>query len=152
MRRFYILLCLLLIGVAPALHASTAKVIKVLPQFLDKKGRVALSPSLFERDAYQAELRKTPSEQAALRFCVQWKASGVDWSKVKLRLEARGVLGNSLINKTLEMPVKKTGWFTTWSEFKLSGVEFEQFGNLISWHATLWEGDKQIAEQKSFLW
>ena len=83
---------------------------------------------------------------------MQWKASGVDWSKVKLRLEARGVLGNSLINKTLEMPVKKTGWFTTWSEFKLSGVEFEQFGNLISWHATLWEGDKQIAEQKSFLW
>ncbi len=152
MRRFHILICLLLLGSAPLLHASSAKVVKVLPQFLDKQGRVALAPSLYERDAYQAQLRTHPGEQSALRFCVQWKAHGVDWSKVKLRLEARGVFGNTLVLKTFEVPVKKTGWFTTWSELKMSGEEFEKFGKLISWHATLWEGDKQIAEQKSFLW
>ena len=34
--------------------AATGSVIKVLPQFLDLKGRTALSPSLYDRDAYQA--------------------------------------------------------------------------------------------------
>ena len=50
---------LLVFGVANAAHAE-AKISKVLPHWLDKKGRHTLSPSLFERDAYQAQLPRQP--------------------------------------------------------------------------------------------
>ena len=56
---------------APA-PVAVAKVIKALPQFLDQQGQSALSPSLFDRDAYQACLRKHPSERTA---CA-WPCSG----------------------------------------------------------------------------
>jgi hypothetical protein len=132
--------------------AADGKVIKTLPQFLDAKGRSALSPSLFDRDAYQAYLRKHPAERTALRLAVQWKADGVDWSRVKLRAELRGVLGNSLRATTLEMPVKKNGLFSNWTDFKLEGEDFQELGELAAWRVTLWEGEKQLAEQQSFLW
>jgi hypothetical protein len=137
---------------AGAAGAAEGKVIKALPQFLDAKGRSALSPSLYERDAYQAYLRKHPAERTALRLAVQWKAGGVDWSRVKLRAELRGALGNSLTNITLEMPVKKNGWFSNWTDFKIEGEAFQKFGELAAWRVTLWEGAKQLGAQQSFLW
>ena len=142
----------LMIMTAQTAGAADGKVIKALPQFLDAQGRSALSPSLFDRAAYQAYLRKHPAERAALRLAVQWKAGGVDWSRVKLRAELRGVQGNALTNITLEMPVKKNGLFSNWTEFKIAGEEFQKFGELAAWQVTLWEGEKQIAAQQSFLW
>jgi len=136
---------------APALPAS-GKVIKALPQFHDQQGRTALSPSLFERDAYQAWLRKHPTQPTGLRLAVQWKARGVDWSRLKLRAELRGVLGNSLHTTTLELPVNKKSHFSRWTDFKIDGEDFKQFGRLVAWRVTLWEGDQQIAAQQSFLW
>src|SRR5271154_711527 len=90
-----------------ATWASDGKVCKVLSQFLDKKGRQSLAPSLYERDAYQAYLRKHPEQLAGLRVLVQWKAHGVDWQKTKLRAELRGLLTNSVATVTFEEPVKK---------------------------------------------
>jgi hypothetical protein len=29
---------------------------------------------------------------------------------------------------------------------------YRQFGELIAWRATLWDDDKLLSEQKSFLW
>ena len=112
----------------------------------------ALFPSLFDRDAYQAYLRKHPGERTALRLAVQWKAGGVDWSQVKLRAELRGVLGDSIETRTLEMPVKKNGLFSNWTDFKIEGEDFKKFGELAAWRVTLWEGEKQIGPQQSFLW
>lgn len=153
MRRLSLLL-LMLICVMPArmLSAADGKVIKTLPMLLDTHDRDGLSPSLYERDAYQFWLRRHPAEQAGLGLEVQWKASGVDWSKVKLRAELRGVQGNSMTNITLEMPAKKTGWFSTWSEFKISGQDYQGFGRLVAWRVTLWEGETKLATQESFLW
>ena len=37
--------------------AATGEVVKVLPFLLDTHGQIAKSPSLFDRDAYQAYLR-----------------------------------------------------------------------------------------------
>lgn len=124
----------------------------MLPTFLDQKGRQSLAPSLYERDAYQAHLRKTPQERSAMRFDVQWKAKGADWSKLKVRLELRGVIGNTITTQTLEQAAQKKGWFSNWSQMKLAGENFSKLGELVAWRATLWEGEKQIAEQKSFLW
>jgi hypothetical protein len=132
--------------------AGEGKVCKVLPQFLDKKGRQSLSPSLYERDAYQAYLRKQPQQRAALRLAVLWKAKGVDWEKTKLRAELRGLLTNTLQTVTLEEPVKKSGLFGHWAEFNISGDEFKKFGELVAWRVTLWEGDRQLSGQESFLW
>ena len=48
----------------------------MLPHYLDKEGRHTLSPSLYERDAYQAILRQNPEKRGGMRFDVQWKARG----------------------------------------------------------------------------
>jgi hypothetical protein len=148
-RRFLFLALLL---IAPALQAGEGKVIKVLPQFLDSKGRHALSPSLYERDAYQAILRRSPSKRAALRLVVQWKAKGVDWTKLKLRVEMRGLRGESLQDVVLEEPARKTGHFSNWAEFKIDGPTFLGFGELVAWRVTLSEGDQELGHLQSFLW
>ena len=70
-------------------HAGGGKVLKVLPHFLDRDGKHALSPSLYERDAYQAHLRKNPAEISALRFDVNWSADGKP-ADLRIRVEARG--------------------------------------------------------------
>jgi hypothetical protein len=132
--------------------AAEGKVCKVLPQFLDKKGRQSLSPSLYERDAYQFYLRKHPTLRTTLRVTVQYKARGLDWQKTILRAELRGLLTNSLQTITLEEPAKKTGFFGSWANFTLTGDDFKKFGELVAWRVTLWEGDKQLSEQESFLW
>jgi hypothetical protein len=135
-----------------AVLASEGRVCKVLPQFLDKKGRQSLSPSLYERDAYQAYLRKHPLQRVSLRVEVLWKARGVDWDKTKLRAELRGLLTNSLQTVTMEEPVKKSGFLGRWAAFTITGDEYKKFGELVAWRVTLWEGDRQLSEQQSFLW
>jgi hypothetical protein len=137
---------------ASVTSAAQGKICKVLPQFLDQKGRQSLSPSLYERDAYQAYLHKHLHERSALQMVVEWKASGVDWQKLKLRAELRGLVTNSLQNFTLETPVKKSGLFGNWAKLKISGDDFKKFGELVAWRVTLWEGDRQLAAQESFLW
>ena len=145
--------CLALVPPAAAAAAGAqAKIIKVLPQFLDAQGRHALAPSLYERDAYQFYLRKRPGLRLGLRLAVQWKAHGVDWKKTVLRAELRGATDNNLHTITLEQPVKKCGWFGRWSEFTIEGQRYQTFGQLIAWRVTLLEAGRQIAQQQSFLW
>ena len=67
------------------------RVLKVLPLFLDLKGHDAISPSLFDRDAYQARLRHSTNEVSAIRFDVLWKGVDLKGAKLKLRAELRGV-------------------------------------------------------------
>jgi hypothetical protein len=132
--------------------AGGGRVCKVLPQFLDKKGRQSLSPSLYERDAYQFYLRKHPGLRQSLRMEVLWRAKGVDWEKTILRAELRGLRTNTLETLTLEQPVKKSGFLGSWAEFTVTGDEFQKFGELVAWRVTLWEGGRQLSELESFLW
>ena len=152
MRRFCFLLTLVCLILARTVSAADGKVLKTLPQFLDAKGRASRSPSLYERDAYQAWLRKHPADRAALRLAVQWKARGVDWKQMKLRAELRGAHDNAMRVTTLEIPVRKNGLFSNWSEFKIQGEDFRKLGELVAWRVTLWEGDRQLASQQSFMW
>jgi len=134
-------------------EAADARVLKVLPHFLDLKGQHALSPSLYERDAYQARLRQHPEERSAIRFDVQWKVKNPEQAPQKLRVEIRGVAeGNLPKQKILEKPVKGSGWFSHWSSLTFGGEEYKQFGEVTAWRVTLWEDDLLMAEQKSFLW
>ena len=152
MRRPFLIFAFCFIACA-TVSAATGKVIKVLPQFLDLKGRSAISPSLYDRDAYQAYLRIHTNDVSRMRFAVQWKASGAGADSLKLKVEIRGVTHGDLPPSiTLEQAVKPGVWFNHWAYLPLGGEDFKKIGEVTAWRATLWDGDKMIGEQKSFLW
>src|SRR5271154_3916757 len=93
--------------------AAEGRVYKVLPQFLDLQGRSSLSPSLYDRDAYQNILRRSPAKCSGLRFAVQWKARASSSDSLKLRVEMRGIAeGSQPKHATVEMPVRQRSWFS----------------------------------------
>ena len=153
MRRLLIILLLLgSLSAAFADDAVTGNVAKVLPLLLDLKGHAALSPSLFDRDAYQAYLRQHTNEISAIRFDVLWSVSHADNADLKLRLELRGTGPDSLPRQTALEEKITPHFFRHWTSLTLADADLKNFGNVTSWHATLWSGDRMIAEQKSFLW
>jgi hypothetical protein len=145
------LFALAIFALAPITHGASARIIKVLPQYLDLKGRNSLHPSLFERDAYQAELRANPDKRSALRFDVNWKAPWYEYGALKVRVEVKGMKGRQPKQLALEQSVKSTTMFSEWTGVTLSGEHFQGF-EMISWRALLMNGTNVIAEQKSFLW
>jgi hypothetical protein len=147
-----LLLTLGLLTVAHAADAVTGQVLKVLPLLLDQQGRTALSPSLFDRDAYQARLRGQTNQVSALRYDVQWSAKNAGENKLKLRVELRGVGAASLPKFKMLEAEAAPGFFRQWTSLTLGGDEFKSFGAVTAWRATLWAGDRQLGEQKSFLW
>jgi hypothetical protein len=133
------------------LQAAPPRILKVLPHYLDKEGRAALSPSLYERDAYQALLRADPEKRSALRIDVNWKAPRGGRAPLLLRVELRSS-GKDLIQPlVLERPVRP-GYFSRWSSLRLTEEEYASFGQLMAWRVTLWQDTEMVAEQKSFLW
>jgi hypothetical protein len=149
MRRLILLVLLLF---SPLAQGAEGRVIKVLPQFLDKKGEASLSPSLYERDAYQFYLRNHPRERTALRLAVQWKANDVGAGDLKLRAELRGLESNTLHAVTIEQPVKKKGRFSHWSSIKVEGQNYKYLGPLVAWRVSLWENGQELGALESFLW
>lgn len=146
---------LLLLGPLPAAFADgtvTGSVVKVLPLFLDLQGRDAVSPSLFDRDAYQFYLRQHTNEVSAVRFDVLWKASNAEGSKLKLRAELRGVGADGLPKQTALETKVTPGFFRSWTPLTLDGDDYKTFGEIVAWRVTLWNGDTLLGEQKSFLW
>ncbi len=142
------------LAMALPVHAGDGRVIKVLPEFLDLKGRTSLSPSLYERDAYQAVLRAHPAQCSGVRFFIQWKTKGALWEPLKVRLELRGAAAGNLPKQlVLDLPVDNIATpFSRWTELTLSGEDYKQFGAVTAWRATLWEGARVLGEQRSFLW
>ncbi len=154
--QFFTLFFLLATGLGaapPATPVASGKVKKVLPHFLDLKGRHAVSPSLYDRDAYQLELRKNPEKRSGIRFDVLWKGQGaVKEAPGVVRVELRGTAKGDLpTEKKLEMAVRLTGG-SQWTKLTLAGVDYKQFGEITAWRVTIWAGGEMIGEQKSFLW
>ena len=142
-------ICALMLLALP-LTAAEGKICKVLPHLVDKEGRHSLSPSLYERDAYQALLRNNPELRGGLRFDVQWKAPKSP--NLKLRVDMRGSKTNEATTVSVEMPVKPPGFFAKWSAVLVPARDYPRLGELRSWRATLLDGDQVLDEQKSFLW
>jgi len=132
--------------------AKTARIGKVLQHLEDAEGRIALQPSLYERDAYQALLRESPEKVRALRFEVNWGGVVKNTKRLTLRMEVVGA--NTAPGKpaVYEQVVRNKGIFTNWSVLRVDKEAYEKLGRVVSWRATLWDGEKLIAEQKSFLW
>jgi hypothetical protein len=143
----------LLLVLAPAAEAAGDRICKVLPQYLDEKGRESLTPSLYDRDAYQAFLRQNPAKRTALRFVVQWKAEVTQTNQWKLRVELRGAVQGAVPGQTtLEMSLPLHHGLSRWDSLVLGGDQYKTFGDVTAWRVTLWNGDQLVDEQKSFLW
>jgi hypothetical protein len=69
---------------------------------------------------------------------------------MKLRLELRG--SKEPRGVVLEQTVEKRPWYQRWTSFELDSETFKRLGEIVAWRATLWDGERLIAEQKSFLW
>ncbi len=144
---------LVLFAGAFGLFAGEGRVIKVLPEFIDLKGRASVSPSLYDRDAYQHQLRLHPARRSGIRYYTQWKVKPPVFGLVKLRLELRGAARGDLPRqKTLEQSITPGGRFSHWTTIELAGTDYREFGEVTAWRMTLWEGDQLLGEQKSFLW
>ena len=137
---------------APAPAAPTGKVVKVLPFWQDLQGRIATSPSLFDRDAYQAYLREHTNEVTAVRYDVLWSAAKHKGEKLTLRAELRGV-GDAGVPRLKNIETEVTpGTFRHWTSFTLGGEDFKKFGAVVAWRVTLWNGSQMLGAQQSFLW
>ena len=85
-----------------------------------------------------------------LNFAVRWKSSAR--IPLTLRVELRGFRGNKSTTAMIETSERHRGLFSKWSTVVLTGRDFREFGEVTAWRATLWEGNKLLAEQTSFLW
>ncbi len=153
MRRLWVIS--LLLGSLAATFAADAvsgQIVKVLPLLLDLKGRDAVSPSLYDRDAYQVYLRQHTNEISAIRFDVLWKVSNPRDAKLKLRIELQGVDAGGLPRQTTLEQSVTAGYFRRWTSLALAGADYKNAGEIVAWRATLWSDDRLLGEQKSFLW
>ena len=147
--RFVLPVLLFLLLPALPTRAAEAKVKKVLIQFLDKQGRHTTDPSLYERDAYQAFLRAHPEERSAVRAAVHWKGPK---RGVTLRVQFRGTKGEQITTAEVNHKVTPRRSWARWDQLVFTGEDYQQFGELIAWRVTVWDGEQLLAEQRSFLW
>jgi hypothetical protein len=147
------LLVLAVVGLAQVAQAASGRVLKVLPHYLDLQGRHALSPSLYDRDAYQARLRQQPELRSGLRYDVQWKGRTPAGKTFRLRVELRGTARGDLPRThVLEKEVSaRTGW-SRWARIPFTGEDWKQFGEVTAWRVTLLDGEQVLSQQQSFLW
>lgn len=153
--RLFPVYCVLAVLLSQIAHAAevSGRVLKVLPQFLDQKGQTSLTPSLYDRDAYQSFLKKHPGKISTLRFAIQWKANTKESEPLKLKIELVGAAQTDLPQKTsLELEVRQHHWFSHWAYVSLTQDQYKTLGEVTAWRVTLADGDKLLGEQKSFLW
>lgn len=133
-------------------NSPTGRIVKVLPLLMDTNGVVATTPSLFDRDAYQAWLLEHTNAVSGIRFDVCWKARHARGVTLRLRVELRGVGARGMpTEEVLERDVTPK-LFHHWISLTLAGRDYKKLGTLAAWRATLWDGQQKIGEQRSFLW
>jgi hypothetical protein len=153
MRTLLILLASLSVAVAvQAADAVSGRIVKVLPFLLDEQGRNATSPSLFDRDAYQAYLRIHTNKVSAMRFDVLWTATKSPAEQIKIDVELRGIGSNSVPKLTTLETNVTPGTFRRWTNLPLAGNDYKNFGQVVAWRVTLWNGGQMLGGQQSFLW
>ena len=126
---------------------SGTSVVKVLPHYLDASGNHSDGPTLLHRDVYQDKLRKNPELVRAVRYDVNWRGTG----KVKLRLELRSTKAGAE-TMVIERVETTSGRRTHWTPILIDDATYKTFGQPESWRVSLWQGETQVGEHKSFLW
>lgn len=142
----------LLILSAVTVTAGPPRILKVLPHWEDRDGRISTGPGLFERDAYQAKLRSSPELVSALRYDVQWRSGGLPRERLRLRIWLRTAQTGLDAPASLEAPVLPSRRVGGWSSLTLTASELERLGEILAWRIVLLDGETEVAEQRSFLW
>jgi hypothetical protein len=133
------------------LRAAADRVVKVLPHYLDTAGRHALSPSLFERDAYQTLLRAHPEKRGGLRFDVQWKARRAPGQARRLRLELVSTTHPRSRPLVIEAPLPEKR-SRGWTALTLDAPTERALGDWTAWRVSLVVDDREVSSRQSFLW
>jgi hypothetical protein len=152
-------LAFLALGAEPSPSASTPpqrpgpRLVKVLPHYLDANGRHTLGPSLFDRDAYQYQLRQDATLRTALRFDVQCRIPPGAERDLTLRVELRGSGAPRPSPILVEAPLNPRQSYAPWTRLLLSQEQFAALGDLMAWKITLLDPQgNPLASQQSFLW
>ena len=124
----------------------------MLPHFLDKEGRNSVAPSLYDRDAYQVYLRDHPNDVSALRFDIEWKYRKPPTNSFQMKLEVRGTKLELTQTRKFQNQVVPRRMFSTWSAITIPAKDYAVIGKVVAWRVSLWSGETQMGEQKSFLW
>ncbi len=137
------LMTLLLLGslvVADAGDALSGNIVKVLPLFLNLKGQDSISPSLYDRDAYQVYLRVHTNEISAIRYDILWSTSKTDDTKLTLRLELRGAGEGGIPRQTTLEQTVTPHYFRHWTSLPLAGDDYKNLGEggRLARHALVW--------------
>lgn len=139
-------------------NAESLKINKVLLHLLDKNGKHAKDPSLFERDRYQAVLRSDPTNCSTLRFDILWK-NALSKSKetsivgeLVMVVEIRGSLSSDAPIVHQERVPNKRSLFSHWLKIKLPEEDFQKIGTVQAWRVYLRDDEKTITEYRSFMW
>ena len=106
-----------------------------------------LSPSLLERDAYQAKLRADRSLCSGIRFDVKWSKNTSVNVKLQLELRVTGETKSIVLEQAIN-PRRRSGW----DSITLDGNAFSAIGKIIAWRLRLLDGDMELAGRRSFLW
>lgn len=148
------LLLLLFLPLNETAAGEAARILKVLPHRVDEQGRHSLSPSLYERDAYQAHLKEHPSLVASMRFDIHWKADYAAAAPLTLQIELRTSDRDLNDPFRLSRAVDPPRFFIKrrWTTLQIPREEYRGLGQILAWRASLWRGGKLVAEQRSFLW
>lgn len=151
-RIFSAILFAILLVAGPRAHAAESKIRKVLPHLMDEKGRISTKPGLFDRDGYQQTLRQSPHRVSGIRFDVQWKAPREKREDLVIRIELRTAKGEPGAITVVQAPTRDNRRIGGWSAVTLKAEEYAKTGEVLAWRAVLLDGDRELAEQKSFLW
>lgn len=127
-------------------------VVKVLPLLLNLKGHDAISPSLFDGDAYQFYLRVHTNQISGIRYDVQWKASKITTKYVDVMIELRAVAADGSPRMKILAQAERPRRFGNWTSLPLVGDDYKKLGSVVAWRASVWSGNQMLGEQHSFLW
>ena len=135
-----------------SVQAGSVKIFKVLPHYLDKDGHNTLSPSLFERDRYQALLRLDQTKCSTIRFDVQWRNTLKNFDDLSITVEMRGTKTNSpTISFSEKISSRKSIW-SKWTKIRIPEEDFKELEGLGAWRVMIKNGDEILKEERSFMW
>jgi hypothetical protein len=157
MQRLFMALVLLgSLMLAPACRADdtapAGRIVKVLPFRLNLKGHDALSPSLFDQDAYQFYLLQHTNQVSGFRYDVQWKAARVTTNYVDVIIELRGVGADGSPKLKVLAQAETPHRYSHWTSLYLTGADYKKFGSVVAWRASLWSGKQLLDQEQSYLW
>lgn len=132
--------------------AGEPRILKVLPHHMDEQGRISIFPGLFERDAYQRELRQGKIPTSGVRFDIQWQAGPHDKDGLTLRVTTRTAKKDAFHPVVIEASTKGNRRIGGWSSVALDGPRYQEAGEVLAWRVVLLDGEREIAAQESFLW